>query len=47
MDTEKLSAKKRKAVLTLGGGQFTFRVRAKNTDTWGPWSKASDPVRPR
>jgi hypothetical protein len=47
VDTEKLSAKKRKAVLTLAGGQYTFRVRAKNTDRWGPWSKPSDPVRPR
>jgi hypothetical protein len=47
VDTEKLSAKKRKVVLTLSGGQYTFRVRAKNSDRWGPWSKPSDPVRPR
>jgi hypothetical protein len=47
VDTEKLSAKKRKVVLTLAGGQYTFRVRAQNTDTWGPWSKPSGPVRPR
>ena len=42
VDTEKLSAKKRKVVLTLAGGQYTFRVRAKNTDRWGPWRKKTD-----
>jgi hypothetical protein len=47
VDTERLKAKKRKLVLTLGGGEYTFRVRAKNTAKWGPWSKPSNLVRPR
>ena len=45
--TQKVSAMKRKLVLTLASGQYTFRVRAKNTGKWGPWSKPSDVVRPR
>jgi hypothetical protein len=47
VDTETVKATKRRLVLTLASGKYSFEVRAKNADGWGPWSKRTDPVRPR
>ena len=47
VDTQKVAASKRKFMLALKSGKYQFRVRAKNADGWGPWSKPTDFVRPR
>jgi hypothetical protein len=43
----KVSAGKHRYMLKLKPGRYVFRVRARNADGNGPWSKATDPVRPR
>ena len=42
-----VAGSKHALVLSLGGGQFRFQVRARNKDGFGPWSKKTDLVRPR
>jgi hypothetical protein len=43
----KVSASKLRYVLKLKPGRYVFKVRARNAGGNGPWSKATDPVRPR
>jgi hypothetical protein len=47
VDTQLLTAAKHKYLFTLKPGRYFFRVRARNSDRWGPWSKPTDLVRPR
>ena len=42
-----VAASKLRYVLTLKPGRYVFKVRARNAGGNGPWSKATDPVRPR
>jgi len=42
-----VSASKRKVFFTLRPGEYRFKVRARNADGFGPWSKPTDLVRPR
>ena len=43
----KVSADKLRYMLKLKPGRYVFKVRARNAGGNGPWSKATDPVRPR
>ena len=43
----KVSAGKLRYTLKLKPGRYVFRVRAVNAAGKGPWSKETDPVRPR
>jgi len=47
VDKQKVAASKRKFMVELKRGKYQFRVRAKNADGWGPWSKPTDLVSPR
>jgi hypothetical protein len=47
VDTEVVGAGKRSYLFKLQPGRYVFKVRARNTDRWGPWSKATEIVRPR
>ncbi len=42
-----VSAGKHRYVLKLKPGRYVFKVRARNATGYGPWSKATKPVRPR
>ena len=47
VDTKVLTASKLKYLFELKEGRYFFKVRARNSDRWGPWSKPTDLVRPR
>ena len=47
VDTHRVKAGTRKYLFTLKPGRYYFKVRARNADRWGPWSKPTDLVRPR
>ena len=47
VDTKVVKASKLKYLFKLKPGRYVFKVRARNTDRWGPWSKPTDVVRPR
>jgi hypothetical protein len=47
VDTVVVKASKRKYLLKLKPGRYFLKVRARNSDRWGPWSKPTDLVRPR
>jgi hypothetical protein len=47
VDTKVVKASKRKYLFKLDPGRYFFKVKARNTDRWGPWSKPTDLVRPR
>ena len=47
VDTKVVKADKLKFLFKLKPGKYFFKVRARNTDRWGPWSKPTDLVRPR
>ena len=47
VDTKVVKADQLKYLFKLESGKYFFKVKARNTDRWGPWSKASDLVRPR
>ena len=47
VDTKVVSASKLKLLFKLKPGRYYLKVKARNADTWGPWSKKSDLVRPR
>jgi hypothetical protein len=42
-----VSPGKRQLFFALGAGEYRFRVRARNADGYGPWSRPTDLVRPR
>jgi hypothetical protein len=44
---KKVAASRRSLLLTLDRGRYAFRVRARTSDGWGPWSKPTGFVRPR
>jgi hypothetical protein len=45
--TKIVKAGQRKYLFTLKNGRYFFKVRARNSDRWGPWSKKTALVRPR
>ena len=47
VDTKVVTASKLKYLFKLKKGRYYFKVRARNSDRWGPWSKPTDLVRPR
>ena len=47
VDTKVVAAAKLKFLFKLKGGRYFLKVNARNADRWGPWSKATDLVRPR
>ena len=47
VDTKIVKPSKLKFLFKLKAGRYFFKVRARNTDRWGPWSKPTDVVRPR
>jgi hypothetical protein len=47
VDTKVVKADQLKYLFKLKSGQYFFKVKARNTDRWGPWSKPTDLVRPR
>ena len=47
VDTKVVSAGKLKVLFKLKSGRYFVKVKARNADRWGPWSKATDLVRPR
>jgi hypothetical protein len=47
VDTKLVKADKLKFLFKLKSGRYFVKVKAGNTDRWGPWSKPSDLVRPR
>ena len=47
VDTEVVKADQLKFLFKLKPGKYFFKVKARNADRWGPWSKKTDLVRPR
>ncbi len=47
VDTKVVKADRLKYLFKLKSGKYFFKVKARNTDRWGPWSKPTDLVRPR
>ena len=47
VDTEVVTAGTHKYLFKLDPGRYVLKVRARNSDRWGPWSKPTDVVRPR
>ena len=47
VDTKVVKAGKLKFMFKLKPGKYFLKVKARNTDRWGPWSKPTDLVRPR
>ena len=47
VDTKVVTAGQLKFLFKLKPGRYYLKVKARNADTWGPWSKKSDLVRPR
>jgi hypothetical protein len=47
VDTEVVKAGKVRYLFTLKPGRYFLKVKARNADRWGPWSKKTDLVRPR
>ena len=47
VDTKVVAAAKLKVLFKLKPGKYFLKVKARNSDRWGPWSKPSDLVRPR
>jgi hypothetical protein len=47
VDTDVVKPAKLKFLFQLKPGRYFFKVRARNADRWGPWSKPTDLVRPR
>ena len=47
VDTKVVKADQLKFLFKLKPGKYFFKVKARNTDRWGPWSKKTDLVRPR
>jgi hypothetical protein len=47
VDTQVVKATRLKFLFKLKPGRYFFKVRARNSDRWGPWSKPTDLVRPR
>ena len=47
IDTKIVKAATLKYLFKLKPGRYVFKVRARNADRWGPWSKPTDLVRPR
>jgi hypothetical protein len=47
VDTKVVGADQLKHLFKLKPGRYFFKVKARNTDRWGPWSKKTDLVRPR
>jgi hypothetical protein len=47
VDTKLVKADKLKFLFKLKSGRYFVKVKAGNSDRWGPWSKPSDLVRPR
>ena len=47
VDTKVVKADKLKFLFKLKPGKYFLKVKARNTDRWGPWSKKTDLVRPR
>jgi hypothetical protein len=47
VDTKVVKASKLKYLFKLKKARYFFKVKARNIDRWGPWSKPTDVVRPR
>jgi len=47
VDTKVVKADQLKYLFKLKSGKYFFKVKARNPDRWGPWSKKTDLVRPR
>ena len=47
VDTKVVAADHLKFLFNLKPGKYFFKVKARNADRWGPWSKKTDLVRPR
>jgi hypothetical protein len=47
VDTEVVKADDLKFLFKLKPGKYFLKVKARNADRWGPWSKKTDLVRPR
>jgi hypothetical protein len=47
VDTKIVKPSKLKLLFKLKAGRYFFKVRARNADRWGPWSKPTDVVRAR
>ena len=47
VDTKVVKAEQAEVPVQAEAGRYFFKVRARNTDRWGPWSKPTDVVRPR
>jgi hypothetical protein len=47
VDTHVVKPAKLKFLFKLKPGRYFFKVRARNADRWGPWSRPTDVVRPR
>jgi len=47
VDIKVVKASKLKYLFKLAPARYFVRVKARNTDRWGPWSKPTDLVRPR
>ena len=45
--TKLVKASRHRYLFKLAPGRYFFKVRARNADTWGPWSKKTSLVRPR
>ena len=44
VDTKVVKADQLKFLFKLKSGKYFFKVKARNTDRWGPWSKPTDPA---
>ena len=47
VDSDVVTAATLKYLFKLPQGRYYFKVKARNVDRWGPWSKKTDLVRPR
>jgi hypothetical protein len=47
VDTKVVKADQLKFLFKLKPGKYFLKVKARNADRWGPWSKKTDLVRPR
>ncbi len=47
VDSDVVTAGTLKYLFKLPQGRYYFKVKARNVDRWGPWSKKTDLVRPR
>ena len=47
VDSDVVTAGRLKYLFKLPPGRYYFKVKARNVDRWGPWSKKTDLVRPR